>query len=148
RAQALGETYADRVGLLAPSLQRDAGGDVRIPQARAVEVQREARRVSHVGYRLQLLQRPDAAAAAVVRVLHRDGALPRVVIALARPEHGLHRIGGEDAARAVDHQRLHAPQGGDRAAFVVHHVAVAVADDLLTLPGERAEGDLVGHGAG
>ena len=83
-----------------------------------------------------------------MRVLQRHRLLPRVVVALAPAQHRLHRLRREDAARAVHHQALRAPERGDGAALVIHQVAVAVADDLLAHSGDRPQRDLVRHRRG
>ncbi len=148
RAQALAQADADRVGLLAEARERNPGRDVRVPEARSVEVKRQPGGVRCVGHRFQLFERPDRSAAAVVRVLDGDGLLARVVIPLARAQCGLERLWREDPARAVDGQALHAPQRRDGAALVVHDVAIAIADDFVALAGQRAQRDLVRHRPG
>ena len=64
----------------ASSLRRDAGRHLRVPQARAVEVQRQAARARDLGDREDLALREDAAAAAVVRVLDGDERRRREVM--------------------------------------------------------------------
>src|SRR2546425_918819 len=98
--------------------------------------------------RLHLRRRPDAPAAAVVRVLDRDRPLARIVVGLAGAEHGPHRLRREDPARTVDDQALRAPERRDGAALVIDDMAAPVADDLFAHARERAEGDLVRHRPG
>ena len=145
RPQTLAQADRDRVRLRAPLLQRDPGRHVRVPDPCSVEMNGEAGGTRDVGDRLELRERPDAPAAAV---LDGDRLLPGIVVALARADDLFHGLGGEDPARSVDDQALHAPQGRDGSALVVHDVAVPVADDLVAHPRERPQRDLVRHGAG
>src|SRR6476646_4481381 len=69
RAQALREAYHHRVGARRPVGDRDAGGDTRVPEPRAVQVELEAALASERRELAQPYQRHHGAAGAVVRVL-------------------------------------------------------------------------------
>src|ERR1700694_1817810 len=99
---------------------------------------REAVLPCECGDAAHLLEGPDGAAAAVVRVLQREHALPGEMHVVAVPEHRLDGGLVEDARRAVDDQALRAPERGDGAALVVDDVAVALAGVLFPHAGGAA----------
>ena len=70
RAERLRKAGHDRVRDLAVRGERRAGGHVRVPDARAVEVDAGPLLARRVGERLQVLEGHDDAAVEVVRVLH------------------------------------------------------------------------------
>ena len=102
------EKQADTVSNgAASSRSGHAAGDRRVPDARAVEVQREAARAGARRDRGELRARPDAAAAAVVRVLDRDQPRARQV-AIVGQRRRVDVGAGERAVGAADLGELHA----------------------------------------
>ena len=146
RAEALGEAEGHRVEGLGPDRRGGSGRDHGVPQARAVEVQGEPVLLGHLRHVLQLVEREDAAAGAVVGVLDRDD-----------------RVGakwtssGEIAARTSAPSKqpprpsglhLHAPERGGRAGLVEQDVRVLAGEQHVAGLRERAQRGLVAHGAG
>ena len=148
RPQAFAEADAHRVGARPVVGEPGAGRDMRVPQARAVEVDREAGGAGRLRHRLHLGKRPHRSAAAVVRVLDGDGALPRVVRIVRSPQPTFERTDVEEPARSVERKELRAPQRGGGRSLVVEDVRAALADHLVAGAAEDAERNLVRHGAG
>ena len=72
RAQAFRQAHRHRVERGGELAHRDAGGDVRVPQPRSVEMHRETDVAGQRDDGLELVGRLNSAAAEVVRVLDRD----------------------------------------------------------------------------
>ena len=71
-AEPLGQADAHGVELRAVGRERDAGGDVGVPEPGTVEVHRDPPRLGAGAQRLDLVERLDRAAAEVVGVLDDD----------------------------------------------------------------------------
>ena len=99
------------------------------------------------GHLLDLLDGPDLAPAAIVRVFeaHQPGAREVLV---GGPKRGFHIGAGEDAPLAVDAAAHHPAEHRGRAALVVIQVGVGFHEDLIARLGVAADGQLVGHGSG
>src|SRR5690606_21722882 len=147
RAQPLGEADAHRGRAGGEAGWGHAGGGGGVPEARAVEVDRDAVPPSDRVDRVEALEGPDRAPAAIVGVLHADQAGERDVIGDLQLDGGLDLLGSEDAALARQHPGLDAPEGRHGTALVGDHVGTGLADRLLAGTRQRADGDLVGHGS-
>ena len=95
---------------------------------------------------VELRARPDAAAAAVVRVLDRDQARARQV-AIGGQRRRVDVVGGERPVGAADLGELHARPGRARARFVEARVRAAPDDHLVAGPAVEEQRDLVRHRA-
>ena len=115
RPQALRQAHADRVARGGDLRQRHAGGDVRVPDAGAVEVQQQAVAVAEAAHRQDPVQGIDQAAAVVVRVLqrHQAGGRPvRIGVGVHVLRHGVGiegAVGGVEAAQLQAAQHRRAP---------------------------------------
>ena len=98
RAEPLRQADAHGVERRGQLGERHPGGDVRVPQAGAVEVQGELVGARDLGDLEDVALREDAAAAAVVRVLDGDERGGREVV-VVRVDGGGDVGGGEEAAR-------------------------------------------------
>ena len=96
--------------------------------------------------RLDLLQRIDPAAAAVVRVFQADQARPDQVV-VVRPDLVGQLAHVEDAVVAVERAAGDAAEHGGAAGLVVVDVAVGVAEQLVAGLRVDLDADLVGHRA-
>src|SRR5207302_7206355 len=112
-------------------LEADAGGDVRVPDARAVAVQRDVMCRRQRAKLLEDVVRIDRSPAAVVRLLDGDGARRHGVIARVRADLRLDRGGAEQAAGSNKRAGLDAALLGQSATFVADEVSVGVAQQLL-----------------
>lgn len=144
--QALGEAAGNGVKGLGEVFHRDAGCDAGVPEACAVEVHFELVLAGLGGNAFDLRERPDRAAAPVVRVLDREqpgmGEVVRIL-----PHHG-RDIGNIEEASRVGDGADHAPGKRGRAAgLVVDDVRTFGADDLVARFGVSADGSLIGHRA-
>jgi hypothetical protein len=146
-AEPLGEVDPRGVEGRRPLAGRDAAGDDRVQQTRAVEMGGQAMAARHVGHRAHARQRPDRAAAQVAGLLDPHQATPGEVAEVG-PDARLHRRRVELPARAVERARVHSGERGRAATLEVNGVRGVVGQHLLTGPAVHAQGDLVAHGPG
>src|SRR5205085_11273297 len=122
-----------------------AGRADRIPQAGAVEMNGEAALTSPLADRFYLLDRIDAAAAAVVRVLQADE--PRFdevrIVGIADLVLELAEI--KDAVVAVERPARHAGEDRGAAGFIVVDVAIEIAQQLVARLRVDVDGELIRH---
>ena len=145
-AEPLREAHAHRVGARRVVGQRDAGLDVRVAQARAVQVDANAVALGQRLDTLHLVERIDATTRTVVRVLHRDHTRPRRVQRL-HLDVRLDLFGGHNATIPVERVQLHAMECGHRRHLVVHDVALALEDHFVAGIRERGHAEEIPHRA-
>ncbi len=125
-----------------PGRRLDPGCDGGVEEPRAVEVDGGATGARGVDRRAELLERPDPAARAAMRVLEHEHAarakLVDLLDLLRRRPPGLR------------HETLHDEAGVDRrpSPLVDEDVRPLLGDDLAAGPAEHAEGGLVRHRRG
>ena len=146
RAQPLRQAEHHRVGLGRQLVDRNAQRHRRIEDARAIEMHRQSGLVGAVADLVEDLRRSDRSARHVVRVLQRDQAGLRRVIALAA-QLRLDVLPGEDAVFGPHRARHHAGEVRHHRHLVVEDVAALLADDLLPMRGVQLDRDLVAHGS-
>ena len=100
---------------------RDAGRDGRVREPRAVEVHGEPELARDVDHAAQRLDRPDAPARAVVRVLERDDRHARAVQRVGRPDRRPDLLRREHAAIALEQAARLQPGVHGRAAELGDH---------------------------
>src|SRR5829696_5682502 len=138
---------AERHGVEAPAVLR--GGkprcDRRVEQPRPIEVDADAELARRRDERVDLVERPDAAARAVVRVLDRDDPRARVVRATRLPERRPHLVwreaAGDRRKAARDEAGVHRrpPELGEQ------QVRVLLREQLVARPRLDPQRDLVRH---
>ena len=144
-AEPFGEAERDRVEL-APVLRcRSPARDRGVHEPRAVEMHREPVRPGLGDHLLEMPERPDPAAAAVVGVLDADEPGRRRVQVARWVDRLANVLGGEDPV--LRHERLHHEPGMDRRAaeLVAKDVRHLLGDHLVAGLRQRAERDLVRH---
>jgi hypothetical protein len=118
---------------------------VRVPDPRAVEVDRDPGRARPVEEPAQFVEGLHQPAAAVVRVLHRDRRGGGQVPVALRPHLRDERVDVEPAAGRDDGPGRDAEHHRSRAQLVGDHVRIGVAEHLLAGLGDQAHPDLVAH---
>jgi hypothetical protein len=129
---------------------------VRVEDARAVQVHVHPGAAGPVEQPLQLGQRLDQPATAVVRVLHRDGRGGGEVPVAVRSHLGDQLVGrqpagdvGATTGGAGDDGAAGEPEQRGRGTHLVgEHMAVGVAQDLLSGLADQPQADLVAHRPG
>ena len=148
-AKAFGECHHHQIKRRA---QR-GGGDARlhrgVPQARAVEIGGELARARRRTRGLDLRQRPNDAAVAVVRVLDLQQGCggQRHTCVVARLGVAAHIVGSKETIDA-DFGELHTRIRGRAAGFVPHRVCFGADQHIVPRARQHAQRDLIGHRAG
>src|SRR5215212_12141992 len=144
-AEALRETDRDGVGMTRDLRGWDAERNRGIEEARAVEVQPQAELAAGVGDRRDLLQRPDAPAGAVVRVLDRDDPRDRRMPIVPQSGGGTDLLRREAATVAPERTGEEAAERGGSAELGDQNVGVLLCEHLVTGLAVQPERDLVRH---
>ena len=145
RAEALREVEPGRVEAAGVLGGGHAGGDDRVHQPRAVQVGAQAVLARGLEHLVHALERPDAPAAHVGRLLDRDQARARHVAAVGADRRA-NLVAAEDAAVAVERVDHQPRVPGGPAGLGNDRVRGAVEDQLVAAgPGVQAQGDLVAH---
>ncbi len=127
-------------------MRRRSGGDDGVPESGAVEVKDEAIGVRPGADGLNLLQRINAAAAAIVCVFQADQARPYQVI-VAGPNLVRKLTDIQDAIVAIERTAGDAAKSSGAAGFVVVDVAIDVAEQFIARLRVDLYANLVGHAA-
>ena len=145
RAEALGIGDHRQVGGCRELRRARAGRGARIPEARAVEVNRESHQSCRVGEPGELRQRCHHSPRRRVRIL--DAAQRRLRTVAARVS--LRRTQGLErhARGAPNEARLHAGQRRRTGLLPIHQVGVLVDEDLRAVPRQSEHGGLIRHRA-
>jgi len=118
-----------------------------VQESCAVEVDADSTRVGQAGGALDVLDRVDRAAAAVVGVLEANEG-GRAVMDVLGSNVGLDLFRSHDAARSINEVDLDAGECGDGGALVVVGVGFCFDDNLVAWAGPGLDCHLVGHDAG
>ena len=124
----------------------DAARHDGVHEAGAVHVRREAVAPPRFDDALDPLERPDAAAAEIARLLDPEQPAPRG-IAAGRTHALVHGGGIELPARAVERAHVDAGQRCRPAGLEVDGMRRPVGQHLVTMPAVHAHRDLIAHGA-
>ena len=143
-AEALREAERDGVEAAADLGGVDPGRDGGVQQPRAVEVEAQVELERDRVQLVDLLERPDPAAARVVRVLDPEHARARRVDRRDAVG-GAHLLGAEAAGDARQAARDDTRVDGRAAELGDEDVAVLLADELVAGLGVQAQRDLVRH---
>ena len=146
RAQPLREVDPRRVEGLGERAGGDAARHDGVHEAGAVHVRREAVAPSRFDHALDPLERPDAAAAEIARLLDPEQPAPRGVPA-GRTHALVHGRGVELPARAVERAHVDAGQRRRPAGLEMDGMRRPVGQHLVARPAVHAHRDLIAHGA-
>ena len=148
RPQALRQAHRHDVRTRAVRRQRDAGGDVRVPDAGAVEVDADPDRVGVAAQPLEILDGEHRATGEVVGVLDRDRRGAHEERPHVGCEHRLDGLAVDLPPRVAPGAHREAGQGAVSAQLGTSDVRGGLAEHLLARLDQRRDGEDVGHRPG
>ena len=144
-AEALRQADRHRVGALGDPRSGNAERDRCVEEPRAVEVEPEAELAAAVDHGVELLERPDAAAGAVVGVLDRDDSRLRRVEVVVEARRRTDLLGADPAVLPVERPGHETGEGGRPAELRDQDVGALLGEQLVARLAVEPERDLVRH---